>query len=140
MARVSLRNAAYQLISADPEMISYGYDVDHVYAGGSPDSPEGPRFLIIKWGTTTRGVGRANTCDMTVWTYDKSPDYTYISLALNRLQVIVPTLIGVLSWTDGSPADSCLGADWGGEGEDLFDDAYRAWHREGVWRMTASGG
>lgn len=142
MTGVAVRETIFEVLAADPILNGLGYTEETIYPAYSPDSPQSRRFLIIRWGATTPGIGRANTCDMSLWVYDRDASYDAIERALMRIRPaekggagILDTLVGARLAAGGA----VLGIDWSGASLDLFDDAYIAYTRNETYRLTASG-
>ena len=135
MASPTLRQAVFARYLASPVLAGLGLTEDTIYPNFSPDSPSSDKFLVIRWGITTKGVGAANTVSITCWIYNREPDYGPISDALLEIRAILPSMIGFRM----SATEAILGVGYAGDSDDLYDDAYRAWTRYTSHTITASG-
>jgi len=143
MASVAVRRAVYDLLVADAALIALGFTSNTIYPNWGPDSPMAQRFMVLRWGATTRGVGRANSAEFTPWVYDRDQDFAAIAGALDRMRPaelggdgLLDTLVGARL---GVGPDGILGIDWQGASTDLYDDGYRANVRNETYNITASG-
>lgn len=136
MSSRALRTETWGLLKADSGLIALGYLEEGVYSGYGGDSPPQRLFMILRWGSTGRGVGPANSVALDIWVYNREPDYGPVVDAIARIKELLPTLIAK-RFADGS--GGVLGADWQGDGDDSYDDAYKAFMRRTSWLMTAGG-
>jgi len=135
MASAALRTRIWAVLREDPTLQAIGYGPDTIYPNYSPDSPPSHKFIVLRWGPTTPGVGGCNSTDLGIWAYCRDADYGPIEAALMRCRSILAPLVG----TRLSGGGAILGLDWAGTGADLFDDAYQAYVRPENWTATASG-
>lgn len=135
MASEVLRQAVYALLKAAPGLEAAGYPEESVSPNFTVDGPEGDRFLVLRWGTTTRGIGAVNQVRLQVWVYNRQPDYLPIVQALKVVKAALPTLAGVRM----AAGESVLAVEYGGDSDDLFDDGYQCYTRWCSHTITASG-
>ena len=142
MASVLVRTTVYDLIVASPALHTAGFAADAVYPNYGPVSPPQRRFIVIRWGGTAPGVGRANSTDMALWFYDRDQDWAAIQAAIRICRPVDKGGDGLLDTLPGarmSATEAILGLDWTGGSTDLFDDVYEANTRNEAYRVTASG-
>jgi len=132
----ALRQMVYAMMTNSFVLSGLGYAA-HVYPAYSPDSPVEDRFLVLRWGGTSRGIGAANPVILNSWVYNREPDYGPIGDALAEIRALVESLPAV-RLQDGS-GNAVLGVFWEGESGDLYDPAYRAYMRNSSHTITASG-
>lgn len=133
------RSYIYQLLKTDAHSTApgslglIGLDPDNIYAAGV-DEPRGRRFLIMRYGERTPGVGLSNRTELVVWAYDRDKDHDYVEAMLVRVRTLLEGIeaqqtaegwITSIQWTGNSP--------------DLFDDAYRAVGINSGYQVIASG-
>ena len=135
MASRTLRQAVFGLLVASPVLAALGLSEARISPNFSPDAPEGDRFLILRWGTTTRGIGPVNRVRLQAWMYNRQPDFGPISDALLEIRLRLPTLAGARM----SSTEAILAIDYEGDSDDLYDDGYRAHTRWCSHTITASG-
>jgi hypothetical protein len=135
MASPALRQAVFSLYLASPALAGLGFNEGNIYPNFTPDGPAGDRFMVLRWGTTTVGVGRANRIRLSCWVYNRQPDYRPIANALLEIRERLLTLIAVRL----SPTEAILGVTYEGDSDDLYDDGYRAYTRWTSHTITASG-
>lgn len=135
MSSVPLRNHVYGLLSAAPALNAVGLGPTNLYANFSADSPDVRRFCVIRWGVSAPGVGRARPVIMTLWAYDRDPDYSWISAVLAAAEGVLtgagPVQLSAIDWT--------MDATWQGGSDDLYDDGYQAYTRNASYRLVATG-
>jgi hypothetical protein len=136
VSSAALRKAVYGILVASAPLAALGYDEPNIFPIYAPDSPDSRRWMVLRWGAVSRGIGPANKEALTVWIYNREPDYDPIIAAIKEIKALLPTLVAQ-RFTDGSGA--VLGADWQGDTDDSYDDAYRAYMRNTAWQLTASG-
>ena len=135
MASRTLRQAIFGLLVASPTLAGLGLNGNTISSNFSPDAPAGDRFLILRWGTTTRGIGPVNRVRLQAWMYNRQPDFGPISDALLEIRLRLPTLAGARM----SSTEAILAIDYEGDSDDLYDDGYRAHTRWCSHTITASG-
>lgn len=135
MTSVGVRQAVYGALAGDTQLVAAGYGPDSIYPNFAPDSPAERRFIVLRWGPITPGVGGAHSGDLGVWAYNRDEDYAPIEAALQRVRALLAPFPGTRIPSGGA----FLGVDWGGTGADLYDDAYQAWTRPENYTITASG-
>ena len=135
MASKVLRNAVYALLKASTDLEAAGYPPESVSPNFTPDGPEGDRFLVLRWGITNRGISVVNQVRLSVWVYNRQPDFGPIADALKAVKATLPTLAGVVM----APGESVLAVDYTGDSDDLYDDGYQAHTRWCSHTITASG-
>jgi len=135
MASTTLRQAVFALYVASPVLTGLGFDENTISPNFSVDGPAGERFLVIRWGTTNRGIGRVNRVRLQCWVYNRQPDYVPIVNAILEIRTRLPSLAGVRM----SPTEAVLSVDYEGDSDDLYDDGYRAYTRWTSHTITASG-
>lgn len=137
MASNRLRQAIFGLFVSSPALEALGLNAENISPNFSPDGPAGDRFLVMRWGTTTRGVGSVNQVRLGCWAYNRQPDYFPVVKILEEVRRLLPTLVGVVM--SPSPMEAVLGVDYEGDSDDLYDDGYRAYTRWTSHTITASG-
>lgn len=135
MASRVLRQAVFGLYVATPALAELGLNAETIFANFTPDAPEGDRFLVLRWGTTTKGIGNVNRIRLSCWAYNRTPDYGPIADALLICRTRLATLAGVVM----APGESVLSVDYEGDSDDLYDDGYRAHTRWTSHTIIASG-
>lgn len=135
MASRVLRQYVYGLLVAAPGLEEAGYEPGSISPNFTPDAPEGERFLVLRWGVTSPGIGRVNHVTLSVWAYNRQADYGPISDVLKLVKAQLETLPGAVM----APGESVLAVRSGGDSDDLYDDGYRAYTRWCSHTITASG-
>lgn len=135
MASPTLRQAVYAHYLGSPVLAELGYNRDSISPNFSPDGPLGDRFMVLRWGATSRGIGRASRVSLGCWVYNRQPDYEPIARALLEIRRLLPLLAGIKM----SPMEAILGVGYEGDSDDLYDDGYRAYTRWTSHTITASG-
>lgn len=135
MASKTLRQAIFARFLASPALAALGLTNETIYPNFSPDGPTSERFLVMRWGVTTKGIGRVNHVSLGCWAYNRQPDYAPIADALAEIRAILLTFPGVVM----SPTEAVLGVSYDGDSDDLYDDGYRAYTRWTSHTITASG-
>lgn len=135
MASRVLRQAVFGLYVATPELAALGLTEETIYPTFTADGPAGDLFLVLRWGTTTRGIGPVNRIRLACWVYNRQPDFGPISDALLIIRHRLPALAGVVM----AEGHSVLSVDYEGDSDDLYDDGYRAHTRWTAHTITASG-
>lgn len=132
---MSIRNLFFDAVRNDGPLNALGIDTDTTFPAQAPDQVDARRFLVLRWGQTQAGMGPVRQIDLSLWAYDRDPNYASIDLILVRVRVVLPILI--LSSVPGG--GSVVGVGWSGSSEDLLDPAYGAVVRNETYRITASG-
>lgn len=135
---MSLRTYVFDILAADPILNDLGYTETTIYPNQGPDSPSGNRFMVLRWGTTTVGVGPSNVEDFNPWAYNRENDYGPVKAALARIAVLADGWAGA-QHTPGEFPGWISGTQWLGESVDLYDDNYQAVTRNSTIRVAASG-
>lgn len=111
--------------------------VDSGVLSGDIDTPEPRPFLNLKWGTTTPapfgGVPRINA--LTIWVHDEPNDYARIIQICKRLQVLLPSLVGLADAVEGDYVSQIT---WTGDSQDLKDDGHRTITRQSSYTINGS--
>lgn len=136
MAGNSLRQAVWTLLGGSTALTEAGYPQDAIYPNFAPDAPTQQRFCVLRWSTVARGIGPVNPASLTVWFYNREPDFAPIMDAIMETRRILPTLEAE-RLPDGVSA--VLGVSWQGDTDDAYDDVYRAWVRTTSHLIVASG-
>lgn len=132
---MSVRTEVWNLLAADPILNGLGINSGTLYPGlMAPDSPKEDKFAVLHWGISEPGPGRDNPNvaveNLSVWAYNRSPDYDPILRTLQRCKaLLVPT--------QGTSA--IMTVNWQGDSEDLWDDVYRAVTRNSSYRISSGG-
>lgn len=133
---MGIRQFYFGLLSADTNLNLLGINADTLYPNGAPDSPTSPVFATLRWGPeTNQGLNRAaRGHDVSLWVYDVDADYT-------RIRAILKRFCDVMETTPGQPTGDgfIIGLDWGGSGEDGYDDIYQRFTRPASYTIIASG-
>jgi len=135
MASSILRQAVFACFLNSPVLAELGLTEATISPNFSPDGPIGDRFLVIRWGATSKGIGAVNRIGIGCWAYNRQPDYEPISKALLEIRKLLPPLAGIRM----SPSEAILGVGYEGDSDDLYDDGYRAYTRWTSHTITASG-
>lgn len=135
MASKVLRRRVFDLLVDSPELANLGLNADTISPTFSPDGPSGDRFLVLRWGSTGRGIGAVNRVGLECWAYNRQPDYGPIADALMEIRRLLPTLAATVM----APTEAVVAVDYGGDSDDLYDDGYRAYTRWTSHTITASG-
>ena len=135
MASHTLRQSVFGLLTASPVLASLGYGEGSISPTFTPDGPPGDRFMVLRWGITSRGIFPVNRVRLAVWAYNRQPDFGPIADALLEVRRRLPTLGGVVM----APGEAVLSVDYEGDSDDLYDDGYRAHVRWTSHTITASG-
>lgn len=135
MASRVLRQAVFALVTATPGLAELGYGPEDVSPNFTPDGPIGDHFLVLRWGTVTLGIAPVNHIRLSVWAYNRQPDYVPIVDALKLIKPRLESLEGVVM----APGESVLAVRFEGDSDDLYDDGYRAYTRWCSHTITASG-
>lgn len=136
MASHVLRQYVYSLLVGAPGLAEAGYDPESISPNFTPDAPTQERFLIIRWGVVTVGIAQVNHVRLSVWAYNRQPDYGPIADALKAVRARLDTLSGGVVM---APGESVLAVRFEGDSDDLYDDGYRAHTRWCSHTITASG-
>lgn len=135
MASEVLRRYVHDLYLASPKLAELGLGADTILPTFSPDGPVGNRFLVMRWGTTTPGIGNVNQVRLSCWVYNREPDFAPIVAALKEVKRLLAGMEAVVM----APGESVLAVRFEGDSDDLFDDGYRAHTRWTSHTITASG-
>jgi hypothetical protein len=130
-----LRNLAFDHLGADIELNFLGLSQENLYPQYSATQPPQENFFVVlRWGPTGVGIGSAAPVDLSIWAYEREPDYSRISDVLKRCKRVVPML------TSASTGDGwVLGVEDTGGSPDLYDDVWARYTRNHTFRITASG-
>lgn len=137
---MGLREYVYAAVVDDAELLSLGLNADTVSANGAPVSPQTDRFAVLRWGPETpglpgqRGANRMSEREVSLWVYDRNPDYANINLALKRWCVLMDGTSGAN--TGGGWITCC---EWNGDSDDGWDDVYERIVRSSTYTIIASG-
>ena len=133
------RTFLYQTLADDADSVAagtlgaIGLKSANIYTSGI-DSPAGDVFLIIKFGGAEPGMAAVNRTNVTIWAYDKDKDYLRIERMLKRIRQVFESIEAQQT------AEGWITAiEWTGDGDDLYDDVYRASTRNTAFRVTDSG-
>jgi hypothetical protein len=110
-----------------------GLDPDNIYAG-DVDEPRGRKFLVLRYGPMTRGIGPSNRLELIVWAYDRDKDHDAVEALLTRVRTVLES-IEAQKTTEGWITT----VTWTGNSGDLYDDAYRAVGINSGYQVIASG-
>lgn len=126
--RTIVRNA----IITDAALLALGVTPEATLAGDI-DTPQGRPFLNLKWGQRLPSVVRAapRVVNLAIWVHDTPWDYGPIDAILSRLQVLLPSIEGVV---DGTSEVQVI--DWLNDGPDLQDDGHRTIVKVGNYRVV----
>lgn len=131
-----LRDFVFDALRSDAQLNALGYNTDTIWPMMSVDSPPSRLFMVLRWGADSPTPGRDSKVirtGLTVWAYNKDPDYGPIGSALRRARDILVPIAGV-SHGDGWILD----VENNGTSEDLYDDGYVAVTRNRAFTITAS--
>jgi len=110
----------YNILATDVTMQTY-IPAGGWYAFQSVDTPPTDQFGIIKWDEEQPGVVRTRGIQrVTLWVYDVAGDYTRIDQAILRAKTLLTSAVHVA----GADGRTLTQADWRGDSQDLFDDAW----------------
>lgn len=135
MASHALRQAVFGLLTSSPVLQSLGYNGNTIMPNFTPDGPDAQRFMVLRWGNTTRGIGQVGRVLLSIYAYNREPDFAPITDALKEVKVLLPTLTGQKPAIDVAVLDVF----YEGDTLDIFDDGYRAHARSTEHTITASG-
>jgi len=130
-----MRQAFFAHVVETPGLEDLGFARESISPGFTPDGPSGDRFMIMRWGLTTPGIGAVNQVRLSIWVYNRQPDYQPIADALLLLRPRLALMEAVVM----APGESVLAVRFEGDSEDLYDDGYRAHTRWCSHLITASG-
>jgi hypothetical protein len=135
----SLRTFIYNILGSAPSLSPLGLTSANLYPNYSatPNAPTQDLFGVLRWGATEVGVGPVRTVNLSLWVYNRHPDYAPIQSVLMAVRAVLDSLVGQPASVAGGAW--VLGVDWAGASEDLFDDGYNAYVRNESYRITASG-
>lgn len=122
-------------IIGDSTLVDLGVIPEGVLSG-DVDTPQARPFLNLKWGTVTPALGGVvfqTTLD--IWVHDKPNDYDRINEIIDRLRVLLPSLIAMTSGTDYVSQMA-----WTGDGPDLKDDGHRSIAKVSSYTINSSKG
>lgn len=141
---MTLRALVFSLVADDPELNSLGYSAANGYSSHSPDSPPGDVFWVLHWGPEIVGVpaarGRAKVTEreVSLWAYDRQPNFDRINVVLKRWQALLDAL-EAMKTGDGANDGWVTATTWQGDSDDGFDDVYNAQLRSSSYTIVASG-
>jgi hypothetical protein len=133
---MTVRAFTYDLLRDDPTLNALGYNTSTIFAT-APDTPASQRYMVLRWGEVRPQFGRDTTARrrlLTVWAYDREPDYGAIIDALDRVCNLLLPLAGVGHGGNGFIMD----VEDNGSSADLYDPAYEAYTRNWAYTITAS--
>lgn len=130
----TLRDAVFNAVKNDAVLLGYGIDEGSTYPQWTVDTPATQRWVVLRWGVTTVGIGGARPIDLGVWVYDKNPSYDTILAILRRIRQIME-LMPLVRTDEGS----IIEAVWTGSSDDLHDPNYNAYVRNESYRIVATG-
>lgn len=129
----TLRGEIASILANDAGLQTQGLGPMDVY-GSTVDTPPNRPFLVLRWGTTTRGMGTTNRRTLTVWVYDQPNDYHRIDLMVKRIKEIFRELEGtVYEW------GSITTIEWEQDSDDGEDDVYGTILRTSQYSILATG-
>lgn len=139
---MTLRDLVFEELCNDAALTALGFKRDNIWPLMSRDSPpetiEGGKFMVLRWGTKEIGVGRVIPQLLDVWAYNKSePFYTDLEDGLKRVRLVLAGL--ETRAIDLAASGHVVGVEWQGAGPDGFDEGYRAYYLSENYRITASG-
>jgi len=137
---MALQQFLYDLLKSDPALNSIGYTEEGLFAAESPDSPRAnlSKWIVIRWGVVAPAIARdvrSRGRDVTIWAYNREPDFGPINNALNRINDLLLSL-GTVDTGSGWITEAVDT----GSSEDLYDDGYQAVTRNWSYRIIASEG
>lgn len=133
---MSLREHVYAALRRDGDLLLLLNGVaDAVMPTWTPDSPPYRRFLILRWGTSQRGIATANSLGLMLWAYDRDLAYDSVDAILNRSR----TILDGLANTPTGAGNYLMNVGWDSGSEDLFDDVYGAVTRHHDYTLVATG-
>lgn len=135
MASSRMRQSFFTQVVETPGLAALGLTEETVAPNFTPDGPSGDHFLVLRWGTTTKGIGAVNQVRLALWVYNRQPDYGPIADALLLLRPRLAAMSGIVM----APGESVLDVRFEGDSDDLYDDGYRAYTRWCSHLITASG-
>lgn len=135
-----LRAYFHSLLANDLGLRTLGLPVGQVFAAETVKDPAKP-FVVHRWGTVQRSFRGAPSKlqSVTLWFYDgeteEDRDYSRIDDMIARTRVLMEGVEAVkLSATQGITQ-----VEWTQDGEDGWDDVYRAIVRTSSYDIIASG-
>ncbi len=137
----NLREYVWELLRSDSVLNGYGINEASCFGTNAPDSPSADlqRWVVIRWGIEETPPGRDTTSRrrfLSVWAYDRNPDYSYIDLILDRCREILYPLKAVNYNNSGGYVTEVMD---NGYSEDVWDDAYSASTKNWQLTIVASG-
>lgn len=135
---MSLANMVHSTLAADSEIASLGVVAGTIRRSAPTDVPEDPLFVILRWGPEDVPVGRDTNVrphELSVWVYNREPNYAPISQILNRIRVVMLGLESVRHTV--TPPGWVSAVLWQGRSPDLYDDAYKTVVRNDTYRIIA---
>jgi len=147
---MSVRVYVFQKLANDAAMNALGIDVSTLFSSYAPDSP--PRasvFGVLRWGPENPGldgqrdddpsvVSPVAVIDCELWVYDNDRNYDKISAIIKRWRRVMESLPAARTGVDVTDG-WITQADWQGDGDDTYDDAYDRVTRSSSCRIVASG-
>lgn len=138
-----MRQAIYDTLRGDIALNGMGVAANgtNLYPNFAADSPAGDPtqqlFVVIQYGATEAppapGVS-PRALPITLWVYNRQPNFEAINGILLRARVILPALAGT-RFSGGA----FLGVDFSFSSSDQYDDVYGAANRSDTYRVVASG-
>lgn len=137
---MSLRAFVFDRLKDDHELNTLGINTDTLYPTQAPDSPRASagRWMVLAWGSLEPRLGRESTVRrrlLTVWMYDKEPDYGAIDSGLQRAFDLLYPLKAV-NVGDGGWITEVLDS---GMSDDLYDPGYEAVTKNWALTIVANG-
>ncbi len=136
---MSLQTYVHGLLSTDVVMPTLGMDADAWRRTAPVDAPSDRLFAILRWGPETPGPGwdtNSHPHDLSIWVYDREPNYARVTAVLNRAKAVLLAVRGVRH--SAIPEGWVTQVSWLGRSADLDDDVYKAVTRNDSYRIIAS--
>lgn len=125
--------AVYAAIADSTELHDLGFLAVEVYRTTGMENTQSDKYIVLRWGDTTPGVGESGPEDLTVWAYDKIGSYADIDKVLYLIKSTLTAMVQV----DGSDGRTTTQVAWEGFSSDLYDDALKRITRNALFTVNS---
>lgn len=133
---MTVRDYVWRRLTTAPEMTDLGYGPETVLPPHGLDTPSTqPRFVVLRWGTKSAGVGVSRPVSLGIWAYSRSYNGGELAMTLKAVESVL-TSIRAVPLEDGGAITL---VDWIDELDDFADDQWKALGRNANYRVVTSG-
>lgn len=127
------RAAVYELITELEPLHLLGYPATEVYRTTGMENTQANKYIVLRWGEQTPGVGSSDPELLTVWVYDKMGSYADIDLAVGVIKKALQDVVQMA----GSDGHTLTQAKWLSTSSDLYDDMLKRITRNAVFTVNS---